>query len=67
MRRILPFVVLLAACGRDEPAPPPANPIRQQTDAARANAREAEQAIDASAKRMEAEAAAAAGDTSAHP
>jgi len=59
MTRILALALLLAACGSSEPAPPPESPVQQRIDAARNSADEAGREIEASARRMEAEAAAA--------
>ena len=56
MRR-LPFAaltLLLAACGADEPAPPPPNPVQERMAPPREAAKEAERAMQESADRMNA-------------
>ena len=46
--------LVLAACAPDEPAPPPASPVRERTDAVRERAGEAERAMQESAGRAQA-------------
>jgi hypothetical protein len=56
MRRlpIAALALLVAACGADEPAPPPPNPVEARIAAPRDAAKEAERAMQASAERMNA-------------
>ena len=56
--RLIPLAicVLLAACGADEPAPPPPNPIEERMAPARDGAKDAERAMQESADRMNAQA-----------
>jgi hypothetical protein len=56
--RLIPLAVfvLLAACGADEPAPPPPNPVGERMAPAREGAKDAERAMQESADRMNAQA-----------
>jgi len=54
MRRLSVLLVLLAACGADEPAPPPPNPVEERMAPARAAAEGAERAMRESADRRNA-------------
>jgi hypothetical protein len=64
----LAAALLLGACKaspKQPDQPPPPNPIKAQINAGRAGARSADSAINASQDRMNAQAAEAAGDTTA--